>query len=223
MAPRPSVLCLAGLLALPGSAPAPQDAPAPSILGKVEKPWSLNNPVLEFRLPDLAGKEHVVLGPREERATLIVFWSFRDPPSRFYVPALTRLAREHAKRVAVWLVNSNADELVGGNADPLERVRAWFREEEVELTLLLDRDNRVADDFAAICNGQVFLIDGNRVLRYHGGVDDDPDGTRAAGGKPVETWLDDALAALLDGRLPEQPWTRPTGRPIKRAKKVGGG
>lgn len=198
----------------------PQDAvPRPSILGAISKPYQLNNPVLEFRLPDLDGKEHELAGARDERALVVVFWSFRDGPSRFYVPALTKLRETHGERLALYLVNSNVDELVGGNADPLDRLRKWVKDEHVTLTILLDRENVVADDFGAKANGEVFLVDGNHVLRYHGGVDDDPDGKKAEAGKPVATWLADALGSVLSGGLPEVPLTVFHGRQIKRVKK----
>jgi hypothetical protein len=220
---RPSIRLLAALLLLPPlgptAAPGQEAAPRPAIQGTVQKPYTLNSPIAELRLPDLAGKEHVLAGPKDERVLVLVFWSLRDGPSRFYVPELTRLAKAHGDRLALYLVDSNVDELVGGNADPLDRVRKWFRDEQVKLTLLLDRDNVVADDFKAVANGQVFLVDGNHVLRYQGGIDDDPAGTRAAAGQPVTSWLEPALTSVLAGGLPEVPLTRPAGRPIKRAKK----
>jgi len=39
----------------------------------------------------------------------------------------------------------------------------------VTLPLLIDRENRVADDFEAKTNSQAFLIDPNHIPRYHGG------------------------------------------------------
>ena len=83
--------------------------------------------------------------------------------------------------------------------------------------MLIDRDNHLADDFDAKTNAQVFLLDSNHYLRYHGGIDDDPKGDKRKAGTAVQAKLAPALEVVLAGKKPETPWTIPAGRPIKRA------
>ena len=87
------------------------------------------------------------------------------------------------------------------------------------LPVLLDHENRLADDFRAKANAQVFLIDANRFLRYHGGIDDDPTGERARQKVPSAPWLETALDEVLAGERPKVDWTNPAGLPIKRVPK----
>jgi hypothetical protein len=209
---RPLAACLALALA----APAAQDLGAPGAK-PAERPYKLNARIAEeLCLTGLDEQPRALFAEHPERALVLVFWSYRDPVSRFYAPRLAELARAHEGRVAILLVDSNSDELLGGS-DPLAKLRAVVAEEKVTLPVLLDRGNAVADALGATANGQAFVIDANRTLRYHGGIDDDPDGARRAQGIPLRTWLANALEAVLAGRAPAENWTRPSGRPIKRS------
>jgi thiol-disulfide isomerase/thioredoxin len=195
----------------------PPAAPAPAALSK---PYQVGSRVTdEIRLPDLAGREHALLAENEGRALVLVFWSFQDPVSRAYLPLLEELAEQRAERLRLVLIDSNHDELTAGAADPLDKIRRHFEQEKIALPLLLDRGNRLADDFGAIANGHAFLLDANRILRYQGGIDDDPRGERRKLAQPVKSWLAEGIDLVLRGEKIErsETWTRPAGRPIKRA------
>ncbi len=210
-------LALTTLLLLPA-----RQEPAPAVPPAV-KPYKVGTRLTdEIVLPDLAGKEHKLFEENPERVIVLVFWSFQDPVSRAYVKELTGIQRARKERLALYLVDSNHDELVAGTGDPLDKVRRYFEQEKIELPLLVDRDNRVADDFAAISNNHAFALDANRTLRYQGGIDDDPRGERREKEGPVQDWLRTAVDTLLRGeKLPaSETWTRPSGRPIKRAPKT---
>ena len=184
------------------------------------RPYQLDSRVdEEITLPDLAGKKHALFAANEGKALLLVFWSRKDPVSRFYVKPLTELQKARADKLTIVLVNANHNELVAGG-DPLAKLRETVAEEKTTLPVLLDHENKLADDFRAKANGQVFLIDANRFLRYHGGIDDDPDGERAKQKVPRSPWLDTALDEVLKGEKPKAPWTNPAGLPIKRAPKA---
>jgi len=199
----------------------PPAAPGAAAPPAVVKPYRLHVRIgEELRLPDLAGKEHVLFEEFKEKTLVVAFWSYKDPVSRFYAKELAALEARHAGKVAVVLVDSNHDELVGGG-DPLTKLREVVAKEKVTLPVLLDRENRLADDFNAAANGQVFVLDANRFVRYTGGIDDDPKGERRAQSIPVQSWLEDALASVLAGQPPARPETRPAGRPIKRAPRAG--
>ena len=214
---------LAALLALvlwhqdPASKPAPDAAALPPVV----KPYQLNFRAESFHLADLAGADHPLCGDGEDKgkALLLCFFSFRDPVSRAYVPALSELQAKNKERLSVYLVDSNCDELVGGGNDPLEALRRYAADEKLALPILIDKENRVADDFRATANAQVFLLDAGHVLRYFGGIDDDPGGLRRKKKLPVTKWLEPALEIVLAGNRPEFNWTRTGGRPIKRAPK----
>jgi hypothetical protein len=150
---------------------------------------------------------------------VIVFWSYRDPVSLYYAPVLAELQAKYAGTLALYLVNPNQDE-IAGSGDAIGRMRAAVEREKVTLPVLIDRDNLLADDFQAKTNAQAFLIDANHILRYHGGIDDDPRGERKKKGIEVQQKLGLALDTVLKGEKPEYNWTIAVGRPIKRAPRT---
>lgn len=213
---RPFTL-LTLLLAFAGRSPTAQEpAPAATVPVPVVKPYRLANRVEEIVLVDLDGKEHALFAENPGKALVIVFWSYRDPVSRFYAPELAALQARHAEKLAIVLVDANHDE-IAVTGDPMATIKDVVRREKVTLPVLIDAGNRLADDFEAKANAQAFVLDANRFLRYHGGIDDDPKGERRKQGIPVLAKLGDALDAVLAGQTPEYPWTIPAGRPIKRA------
>ena len=111
---------------------------------------------------------------------------------------------------------------VGSGYVDLARLRSVVEKEKITLPVLIDHDNVLADDFQAKTNAQAFLIDANHILRYHGGIDDDPRGDRRKQGIEVQERLGLALQTVLNGAPPEYNWTIPSGRPLKRAPKAAG-
>ena len=202
--------------------------------GEPAKPWRVGSRVTEgIALPELDdpdAPDGAEDGPRvvlpedppteDDPVVVLVFWSLRDPVARVYEKRLTALRDSYpARDVVLYLVESNHDELVSGVGDPLAKLRAFREETKLTLPILLDERNRIADDFAALTANHAFVLDRARVLRYAGGIDDDPKG--AKGPAERRPWLKEAIEAALRGESPEHPVTRPTGRRIKRAPGTG--
>ena len=54
------------------------------------------------------------------------------------------------------------------------------KEKKISFPYLRDEDQKVATSYGAQCTPECFVFDGERKLRYHGGVDDSPkDETKA--------------------------------------------
>lgn len=219
MLPRLFALLASAVLA--GAAQEQKSVPAP--LYPAAKPYKLNWRIDgELTLPDLDGQEHALFAANEGKALVIVFWSYRDPVSLAYAKKLAELQAQHAARATIVLVNPNHDEIVGAG-DPLAPMRTVVQKEGITLPVLIDRGNALADDFQAKTNAQAFLVDANHILRYHGGIDDDPRGQKKHKGIAVQQQLGLALETVLKGELPQYNWTIPAGRALKRAPKPAPG
>src|SRR5262249_4506109 len=138
MAPFVALTTSLAALLLTSSAvqdPAPKPAPDAEPPPPVVQPYKLNFRAESVHLPDLAGAQHLLCGDGEEKGKtlLLVFFSFRDPVARAYVPGLTDLQSDNKERLALYLVDSNSDELVGGGNDPLESLRRYVADEKVTL------------------------------------------------------------------------------------------
>jgi len=78
--------------------------------------------------------------------------------------------------------------------------------------VLLDAGHHVADLFQAVTTPHIFVIDREGILRYAGGVDNTSFRLR----RPTRFYLDEAVEALLAGRLPEVAETPAYGCAIVR-------
>src|SRR5438067_1368777 len=66
----------------------------------------------------------------------------------------------------------------------------------IEFPLLKDPGNKVANQFQAERTPEVFVLDSQRIIRYHGRIDDQF--TYGKGrDKPEQTWLATAIEELL--------------------------
>jgi len=232
-------LLLSATLALASETRALQDAP-PQPGATASDAYRPGHRVREeFTLPDVNSRAHVLvrMPPLEDVApggsrgnevaggltTVLVFWSLRDPTSHAYVLKLEELQRELAERkVSIFLVASNHDEITAGAVDPLKKIRDYVEKERVTLPILIDVRNKLADRFGAVCANHAFVVGADRVVKYAGGIDDDPQGKLERGGYDVRHYLLLAIESTLAGTVVEHENTRPSGRPIKRAPEEKG-
>jgi peroxiredoxin len=120
----------------------------------------------DFRLPDSLGKEHALSDFADHDLVVVAFLGTECPLAKLYAGRLQMIADEYAGRgVAVMAVMSNAQ-------DSLAKIAAFVRQYKLTYPVLKDRRNEVADQFGAERTSQVFLLDRQRAIRYHGRVDD---------------------------------------------------
>ncbi len=147
---------------------------------------------------DLAGRAVTPVDPASP-ATVLLFTAVECPISDRYAPAVRRLAERYSARgVRFWLVYPNEGELpaaVKGHAEAFS----------YGLPVVLDTVRALADTARATVTPEAAVFDGEGRLRYHGRIDDRYSDFGVD--RPVATThdLDEALAAVLDGR----PVTRP--------------
>jgi hypothetical protein len=95
--------------------------------------------------------------------------------------------------------------------EPLAALQAAARARRLPV-VLLDARQTVADLYAAQTTPHVFVLDRPGRLRYRGAVDDVSFRQRT----PTRCYLDQAIAALLEGRAPPVQETPATGCAIVR-------
>lgn len=151
---------------------------------------------------------------REGQIVVIDFWSIQCPWSVGYEDRLAALHREYSKRgVQFFGINSNFTEVDLDSEDPFARIRTYMKDAEIGFPILYDKNNLVADRFEAGWTPHVFILDREGVLRYAGGIDDDPKGDR---GDQATRYAARALDQLLAGEEVTEPKTKTRGCSIKR-------
>ena len=98
-------------------------------------------------------------------------------------------------------------------ADRLDKMKVRAEEKKFNFPYIYDSSQKMGYDYGAKCTPHVFVLDKDRKIAYAGAIDDNNNLKKA------EThYLRDALDALLDGKAPKTPETKPRGCSIKYDK-----
>jgi peroxiredoxin len=161
-----------------------------------------------FELPDTEGAV-VPLEPEQHAATVVVFTANSCPFARAWHDRIQAVARDYADRdVAVLQLISNDD--ADHPEDSVEAMRKRVAEGELAGPFLRDADQSAAQAYGATATPEVFVLDREGVVRYHGAPDGDHDDPGQNAG-----WLRDALDDLLASREVRRPITSPAGCSMK--------
>lgn len=147
-----------------------------------------------------AGDVATWVGKAAEAPITFVCWSPKCPTSKLFEDRLVAAAAKRGTRM--YLVASNA-------TDAVDDIKSYVETKELPFRVLLDPAQKLTDVFGGKRTPHVFVLDAKNVLRYAGTVDNDAPMT-----EPEEKrvgYLDLALAALGEGRLPEILMTTPVG------------
>jgi peroxiredoxin len=161
-----------------------------------------------FDLADVDGTT-VRLAPGEAAATVVVFTANGCPYARAWHDRIQQVARDYADReVTVLQVVSN--DAADHPEDSVEAMRQRVAAGEFAGPLLHDAEQSAAQAYGATATPEVFVIDRDGVVRYHGA----PDGNYDDASLDAR-WVREALDDVLAGREVARPSTSPAGCSIK--------
>jgi peroxiredoxin len=157
-----------------------------------------------FTLPDARGGQ-VTLDPAVAAATAVVFTANGCPYALAWHDRIQEVARDYAGR-GVTVVQVVGNDETGHSEDNLESMRRRVADGEIAGPYLRDADQEFVAAYGATATPEVFVLDRQGIVRYHGAPDADHD-------NPAENarWIRDALDDLLAGRNVGRPQTSPAG------------
>ncbi|MGD9723992.1 MAG: redoxin domain-containing protein [Pirellulales bacterium] len=170
-----------------------------------------------FSLRDYRGKLRSLDEFGSAKLVVVAFVGAECPLARLYAPRLQELQQQFAdQQVAFVGVDANRQ-------DSITEVAAYARQHGIEFPLLVDAGNQVADVFGAERTPEVFVLDSERKVRYHGRIDDQyGQGASSGYARPKVNARDlaQALTELLAGKEVSVPLTEAKGCIIGRVPKV---
>jgi peroxiredoxin len=166
--------------------------------------------VPDFSLKDIHRRPRSLGGFKDKKAFAVVFIDTECPVAALYVPRLIELHRTYsAQGVQFLAINSSGQ-------DSFVSMSAYAQERNIPFPVLKDFDQQVADDFGAGRTPEAFVLDADRVTRYHGRIDDQF-AVGVSRDKPTSCDLARALDELLAGKPISTPRTDASGCPIERS------
>jgi peroxiredoxin len=176
------------------------DTPATQLGKKIDR----------FSLKDTAGKTWSLADLKDKKAVVVLFIGTQCPINNAFMPRLAELHKTYAPQGVQFLaVNPNRQ-------DDVKRIAAHAKEHAVPFPVLRDEGAAVADRFGARRTPEVFVLDAQRKIRYHGRIDDQF-GIGFTRPQPTRHDLKAALDELLAGKEVSRPTTPVAGCLIGRA------
>jgi hypothetical protein len=151
------------------------------------------------------GRRHAIPGPAAGSAVVVVFSSNRCPTAKAYDARMAGLERDYGPRgVTLIAVNSNDPHLHPDES--YARMQERAAEGAFTFPYVVDDGQALARKFGASCTFHVFVLDGERRVRYQGRFDNSRIPERVTSHD-----LRDALDDVLTGRAVRRPVTTPFG------------
>ncbi|MDN4166512.1 redoxin family protein [Cytophagales bacterium LB-30] len=172
--------------------------------------------IKDFTILDASTQKEVSLYQyKSKKAIVIIFMGNFCPYTKLYHERIKALEEKYKNdEVAFILINPNTQ---GGHPDesPAETVRI-AQEEGFKSQVWIDRNQAAIKVLNPSKTPECFVLDqgvkNELRIAYRGAIDDNPQ----VEGDVSSAYLADAIAAVLAGRNPKEPNTRPTGCLIKK-------
>ncbi len=179
-----------------------------SLLAGEIKSLKIGEEVPGFTLKNYDGKAYgldKIL--KENKLTALMFISTQCPVSNAYNERMVQLHETFAKKGVSFVgINSNKEETP-------EEIASHCKDHGFKFMVLKDEQNKVADEYGAQVTPEIYVVNQQGTLLYHGRIDDSRTISK------VESHdLAGALDALLAGKEPTRNETKAFGCTIKRVQ-----
>ena len=158
-----------------------------------------------FKLKDYNGKEHQLSDFKDSKAIVIIFVATQCPISNDYNSRMAEVYADYKdKGIAFIGINSNKQESV-------EEIKNHAKENNLSFAILKDEKNVIADKFSASVTPEVYVLNSNFEVLYHGRIDDSRKQSDVKS-KDLRKTLDE----ILSGKTVSNTKTKAFGCTIKR-------
>jgi peroxiredoxin len=148
-------------------------------------------------LPGTDGKSHSLAELADKPVVVVVFTCASCPTAVDYEERINALAKAHAGdkgQVAVVAISVNKVK-----EDQLPALTERAKSKGFAFTYLYDESQKVAKDYGAVFTPEFYVLDRDRKVVYMGAMDDATDAS-----KVTRNYVDEAVAAALAGRQPQE-------------------
>lgn len=172
-------------------------------------PSPLGRKIDDFSLADFRGRIWSLAEFADRKLVVVLFTGTECPLANAYAPRIEELHQKYSARgVALMAIDANQQ-------DSLTEMAQVVKQHKLTFPFLKDPGNKIANQFGAERTPEVFVLDGERKVRYRGRIDD-----QFAYGKQrpkvQQNYLIAAIDELLVGKEVSQPEVEALGCHIGR-------
>ena len=167
--------------------------------------YSSPDKIQDFTLTDYNGNKHSLSDYKDSKAIVIIFIATECPISNDYNSRMEKLFEEYNQKGFAFIgINSN-------KAESVERIKEHAKDKGLTFTILKDEKNIIADKFEASFTPEVYVLNSNFDVLYHGRIDNARNESEV-----VTKDLENALNEILAGKEVSKKETKAFGCTIKR-------
>lgn len=179
----------------------------------VHNGYHIGDVAADFNLKSTSGNFVSLSDYEDAKGHIVVFTCNHCPYAVLYEDRLIDLHNEYAPK-GYHVVAINPNDPVVVPEDDFKGMIAKSAEKAFPFTYLFDEKQEVYPQFGATKTPHVYLLDNDMKVRYIGAIDDSPKSPEDV----EETYLADAIDALIAGNEPEPTNTKAIGCSIKVQK-----
>lgn len=119
-----------------------------------------------FTLPDVGDNLHSLDGFKDSKAIVLMFIATQCPVSNDYNERIAKLSKDYSNKGISFIgINSNKQESV-------DEIRDHSKKNKFNFLVLKDNDNIIADKLNASVTPEIYVLNSEFEVLYHGRIDD---------------------------------------------------
>ena len=123
----------------------------------------------DFELLGIDDKQHSLTNYKDYKGLLVIFMCNHCPYVKAKIDAIKEIHEKFKDRIA--LVGINSNDSTEYPDDSFENMKIIAQEKEIKFDYLVDGDQEIAKKYGAVCTPDPFLFDSERMLVFHGRID----------------------------------------------------
>jgi peroxiredoxin len=167
----------------------------------------------DFKLKSVDGKMYSMSDYKDAKGFIVVFTCNHCPFAVKYEDRVIELAKKYKSKGYV-LLAINPNDPAAQPDDSFDKMKVRAKEKGFTFPYLFDEGQKIFPQYGATKTPHVFLLDKNLIVKYIGAIDDNVEDASAV----KEKFLENAIAALENGKEPTVPVTKAIGCSIKVKK-----
>ena len=169
----------------------------------------------DFSLKSVNNKMVSLADYKDARGYIVIFTCNHCPYAQLYEQRIIDLHNKYAPQgYPVIAINPNSPLIV--EEDSFDEMQKRAKANKYPFEYLFDEEQKVYPKFGATRTPHVFLLDQDRIIRYIGAIDDNPETPKSAKNR----WVEKAVEALMRGDKPNPDFTRAVGCTVKKKPSV---
>lgn len=175
--------------------------------------YHIGDTATDFKLKNIDGKMVSLSDYEDAKGYIVTFTCNHCPYAVMYEDRLIELHNTYAPK-GYPVVAINPNDPAANAEDGYEEMQERAEEKSFPFVYLFDDGQKVYPKYGATKTPHVFLLDSKRKVKYIGAIDDSPRDEDAVEVK----YLENAIAALENGKNPDPATTKAIGCSIKTVK-----